>query len=566
MKQCPKCSKRFLNDDTRKCDLDGSVLHVVILASAKDRLVNSVIEGRYLCESVLGDGGMGVVYRARGLEDGTLYAIKVLRSEYSDEPDLVNRFQLEAESVAKINHENIVRVFEFGTLEDQSRYFVMEYLQGQGLGQLLNARGKIPGTDRNHPLTEGLAIRIAIQMCAGLSAAHDLGIVHRDMKPDNVHLIPRGAEDYFVKVLDFGIAKVQGAKAARTRTGSVFGTPHYMSPEQAQGERDIDARTDVYAVGVLMYQMVSGRVPFDAENLMGILTAHLYQHPKPLRDVVEPGTVSDGLEAVIFKALAKARSERYDSMAALRADLERVQYGERPIALSEEELLATSRVSSREEIDAIRMLDGGSGVNNDGLTVPVGRMSVRPEAIAPVVPMATGTSIPPVTAAPAPRNRTSLLVAFLSSVGVVTLTAAGLFAFRRVDNPSVHALPPTTIATTPATAAPLTPVPPVVVLSATVHLESTPPGATVYNGTQALGVTPLDVPRPALGAQANYALDREGRLRTAVLVTHDAPAALTVALAESAPTPAETDHGQRGPRHNGQGRRDLLDPWSGDQR
>ncbi len=587
MKQCPQCAKRFLSDDVRRCDADGAMLQVVIVSTGKDRLVGSVIEGahrNYQVDSVLGDGGMGVVYRATGDDDGRTYAVKVLRAEYSDETDLVNRFQLEAESVARIDHENIVKVYEFGTLPDGSRYFVMEHLEGKSLGQFLVGQGRIAGTDRCNPLSETDMIGISRQICSGLEAAHTLGIVHRDMKPDNVHLVNIAPGHMRVKILDFGIAKVQGSNAARTRTGSVFGTPHYMSPEQAQGERDIDARTDVYAVGVLMYQMITGRVPFDAENLMGILTAHLYQHPKPIRDVLGMGVVSDGLEAVIFKALAKQRDDRYASMAALQSDLEHVLVGQRPLALDDD--TATSRFTADEVADARGWRTSmppapGSGAH----TVPSGRVSLGPGPTPvpsqaqsmppPALAAFTQQSIPPVMASAPPRARTSLLVFGLASVGALAFAAAVLFAFRSGESPRAPSGTAPSLVGNTTTQAPVPP--PVTVapaLSASIHVLSDPPGATVYRGTTPLGPAPIDVPRPAAGVSDSLTLDQPGRMRTAILLSHDSPAALSVPLGVAAPTPPErTGHagthaapanaGNPPPANAGHGTtpRELLDPW-----
>jgi serine/threonine protein kinase len=182
----------------------------------------------------------------------------------------------------------------------------MEYLEGRSLGDLLARMPKAEGTDRRQPLPRTSRIHIAMQIADGLGAAHEIGIVHRDIKPDNFHIVRRPDDPYFVKILDFGIAKVQNSKAARTRTGSVFGTPHYMSPEQASGDKNIDDKTDIYGLGVLMYEMVVGKIPFDADNLMGILTAHLYHTPVPPSVYPECEKLSRSFEAVILKCLAKS--------------------------------------------------------------------------------------------------------------------------------------------------------------------------------------------------------------------------------------------------------------------
>ncbi|MBL8601126.1 MAG: serine/threonine protein kinase [Myxococcales bacterium] len=337
MRQCPKCNKRFLESNARICDVDGSILDLLVVASERDRLVGTTVQKRYEITGVLGDGGMGVVYRARDNVTGQPYAVKVLRAEYSDEEDLVVRFEQEARAAAAINNPHIVEIYDWGSLPDNSRFFVMEFLEGKSLGDVLAGLPKPPGSERREGLSEGFAIHLALQIAEGLGAAHAIGVVHRDIKPDNFHIIKRGEDAYFVKILDFGIAKVQNSKAARTRTGSVFGTPHYMSPEQASGDRNIDATTDIYGLGVMLYEMIVGKVPFDADNLMGILTAHLYHTPVPPRAYPECEGISPAFEAVILKCLAKTREARYHSMRALYDDLVACRDGQMSEALEDQE-------------------------------------------------------------------------------------------------------------------------------------------------------------------------------------------------------------------------------------
>jgi eukaryotic-like serine/threonine-protein kinase len=338
MRECPKCHKRFLESSARVCDADGAVLDLVVVASDRDRLVGTTILNRYAVDKVLGDGGMGVVYRAIDMETRRPYAVKVLRAEYSAEEDLVIRFEQEARAAASVRNPHIVEIFDWGSLPDNSRFFVMEFLEGRSLGDLLARMPRAPGADRRQPLPEDFALHISMQIADGLKAAHEIGIVHRDIKPDNFHIVRRPDDPYFVKILDFGIAKVANSKAAKTRTGSVFGTPHYMSPEQASGDKNIDATTDIYGLGVMMYEMVVGKIPFDADNLMGILTAHLYHTPTPPSIYPECEKLSRSFEAIILKCLAKDREARYLSMGELYDDLGRCRRGETSLALEDQEV------------------------------------------------------------------------------------------------------------------------------------------------------------------------------------------------------------------------------------
>ncbi len=286
--------------------------------------VGFIVDGRYHIESVIAQGGMGVVYFARHRLIDKPVALKILRPELVHNREITARFLTEAQSASAIGNEHIVDITDFGELPDGATYIVMEFLDGLSLNQRIR---RSPGGLL--PLTTLLAI--AREIAEGLQQAHDANIVHRDLKPDNVLLIRKGKQDDFVKILDFGIAKVQSSQNQTTTAGRIFGTPHYMSPEQGRGD-DLDHRTDIYSLGVILYEMVSGHVPFDGENPLGILTQHMYVEVKSLSSQCPPERVTPALESVVARCLMKDPQHRYASMAELDEDLRRLQNVEPPLA------------------------------------------------------------------------------------------------------------------------------------------------------------------------------------------------------------------------------------------
>ena len=310
--------------------VDGATTPNTSVSSSQQRVndpyIGKTLDGRYFVEAVLGEGGMGVVYRGRHKVIDKRVAIKILRVDMAADAEMVERFLNEAKAASSIGSPHIVDISDFGRLDDGATFFVMEYLDGQSLAELMTGSGVIPIPRLVH---------IAKQIARGLAAAHARGIVHRDLKPDNVMLIVRGDDRDFAKVLDFGIAKVNSEAGRLTRAGSVFGTPHYMSPEQAAGV-PVDQRTDIYSLGVMLYEMASGKVPFDADNFMGILTQHMYKSPAPIRALIpQPQEVPPGLEAIVLKCLSKKVELRYQSMEEVVADLERAERGMVPEAVQE---------------------------------------------------------------------------------------------------------------------------------------------------------------------------------------------------------------------------------------
>jgi serine/threonine-protein kinase len=319
MKLCPQCKTEYPGGEVF-CPLDGARLSSPSELHGEqgppvDPLIGSTLAERYRVIRRIGEGGMGLVYEAEHAVIEKRVAIKVLRDDFSSRPEVVERFELEAKSASRIGHEHIVDISDFGLTPSGSSYFVMEFLEGEDLANILAREGT---------LSAPRAVHILTQCCRALGAAHAKGIVHRDIKPENVFLTHRGDNPDFVKIVDFGIAKMsdletEGAPGRKlTKTGMIFGTPEYMSPEQAAG-KSLDHRVDTYALGVILYECIVGRVPFVGDTFMGVLTQHMFEDPPPLRTVNPTVNVSPEIEEVIYMALSKSPDERFQSMADLEA-------------------------------------------------------------------------------------------------------------------------------------------------------------------------------------------------------------------------------------------------------
>jgi serine/threonine-protein kinase len=274
-----------------------------------------VLAGKYRIERVLGVGGMGMVVSALHLQLEERVAIKFLLPEALANPEAVARFGREARAAVKIKSEHVARVIDVGVLENGAPYMVMELMRGQDLSQVLTAHGAMP---------VAMAVEYVLQACEALAEAHALGIVHRDLKPANLFLTTRADGSACIKVLDFGISKVtvpsaSGSDMGMTRTQAIMGSPLYMSPEQMASARDVDQRSDVWAMGTVLYELVTGRVPFEAET-MPQLCAQILSFDPPLPRSVRPD-LPDALDQVIMRCLRKDRNQRYSDVAALAADL-----------------------------------------------------------------------------------------------------------------------------------------------------------------------------------------------------------------------------------------------------
>ena len=293
-----------------------------------DPLLGQTLMGRYSIQKKLGEGGMGAVYLATHNLLDKQVALKILHGEFARKPDLVERFIQEAKAASRIRHENVIDISDFGITPEGLVFFAMELLNGHDLHTEVS-RARLAG----QLLPWSRSKKIFLQICAALAAAHDRGIIHRDLKPENVYLIDFLGDPDFVKLLDFGIAKMtevdEGGRKL-TKTGMLFGTPEYMSPEQARGE-NVDARVDVYAMGCILHQLVTGRVPFEADNFMGVLSMHLTEPPAPVPlEILDRISAPRELAAVIEKALAKDRNQRWSSIEEL-ANAVRTASGDAPV-------------------------------------------------------------------------------------------------------------------------------------------------------------------------------------------------------------------------------------------
>jgi len=438
--------------------------------SKVDAFVGKTIDGRYLVEKVIGEGGMGIVYLGRHKVIDKRVAIKVLRGDMASDGEVTERFLQEARAASAIGNPHIIDISDFGQLPDRSTYFVMEYLDGKSLSQVL--------TDLGGAVPVPRLCHIAKQVAQGLAAAHAANIVHRDLKPDNVMLVNRGTEKDFVKVLDFGVAKVGTGTKRMTRAGSVFGTPHYMSPEQAAGAT-VDHRTDIYALGVMLYEMASGKVPFDADNFMGILTQHMYKAPVPIRALVPEVDVPPGLDAIVLKCLTKKPDGRYQTMEELVGDLEKLEKGLLP--------------------DAVHEMMARSG----GFNVPADYFR-------------SGAMPAPVPASPLVPKKRWPLYAVIAAVGtVVGVIAVGVIARSgsSAAHPETAPAAPATAAAVPTASAPATvAAPPAPSAAPALHevlVSVVPTDATLTRDGKDLGGAPVAL-RLADGQTATIVVSRKG--------------------------------------------------------
>ncbi len=429
-----------------------------------DPLIGRLINERYKILSVIAHGGMGKVYRAEQAPLGRLVALKVLSPNYNgdNDPEFHKRFFLEASIASKLRHPNTVTIFDYGKTDDEIYYIAMELLEGRTLHRALREEGT---------LSPERTVNIASQICRALREAHGIGVIHRDLKPANVYLVKHGDEAEFTKVLDFGLVKnIEEKGEALTQVGLFMGSPKYMSPEQIRGEQ-VDSRVDIYALGVMIYEMLTGKVPYDSPNSVNILMAHVHQEIPSLHDLNPHVRVSPSLEAVVRKCMAKNPDDRFASM--------------NDVLFALKQCLGADVQSTGE----FRIPDFGDG---------------RPEILASATP--TINQLPanqqhvsanhPVVSQPfASASKSGGTTWPLVFAGLFALTGIGIFLLlsgvlehEKPEAPVVVAAPPAAVAA--AAPVPEAPPKPATVL---VTLRSTPPGAMVLIGDREYGPTPIEI-------------------------------------------------------------------------
>jgi serine/threonine protein kinase len=456
-----------------------------------DPMIGQTINDRFRITGLLAKGGMGKVYRAEQAPLGRICAIKVLtaRSTSEQDADFQRRFFNEASICARLTHPNTVTIFDYGRTDDNVYWMAMEYLEGRTLSRALREEG---------PFDAARATHIARQICRSLREAHTLGVIHRDLKPANIYLVEHGDERDMVKVLDFGLVKNIEPEADEdvTQAGIFMGSPKYMAPEQIRGEH-VDGRTDVYALGVILYEMVSGKVPFDRANQVDILLAHTAQPVPPLAEDVDPG-----LAAIVMRCLEKGPELRFASM--------------------DEVLLALKQVApAGQTTRSLQMSGSFEGMAHSA--------SFTPESnAAPSVPSPSTASLTPEAAKPAGRSSLKLWIGAFAAAAVILAVLVPLTT-RKPHDPNAQANgppPPTTEKPSEPPKPPAVNAPPTQPTTATevakpaptaqdVRLESDPPGARVLDEQKVIlcDTTPCSVRVEAKGLVVTLALDGYGSER-----------------------------------------------------
>ncbi|HXU04032.1 MAG TPA: serine/threonine-protein kinase [Polyangia bacterium] len=466
--------------------------------------------GNYRITAKLGEGGMGVVYLAEHPVIGKKVAMKAIHPELSKNSDVVSRFVTEAKAVNQIGHEHIVDIADFGNTSDGEFYFVMEYLQGESLSDRLR---------RENRLAAGSALSITAQIADALNASHEQGIIHRDLKPENIFLcVNRGAGRDFVKVLDFGLAKLTLSDqkvSHKTRTGSVMGTPYYMSPEQCEGKIEIDHRADIYSLGVLLFEMLTGKVPFGGDGYGEIIVKHVTMPPPSVRSLNEE--LPEEIDLILYRALAKDRDQRFQTMAELQAALLDPQRyaSSAPVIGIPDDLSGVARAASpmaRAEMDARSKIGFGSGLEVDRAAggIPSTFREGRGEIFERFIP----------------KKKNGMLAFY---TGILFLAVAVVVMFTSRGGGNKQQLPAAPVSLHPS--------------AVRINFNSDPDGAVVLRADgKTLGLTPLSIEVPYSDSAVEFQFRKAGFEKKAVYVVPNLPSPLfaTLRKIEEPPAPQKT--------------------------
>ena len=506
---------------------------------------------------------MGIVYLAEHTLIGRKAAVKVLRPEYSSSPAIVDRFFNEARAMAATKHPGVIDVLDFGHHTDGSAFIVMEFLEGESLSSRLA---------RERTLPAAVVVEIARQVALAVSAAHAVGVVHRDLKPDNVFLVPSDELQCGLraKVLDFGIAKLTGDNTygQKTRTGALIGTPAYMSPEQCRGAGQVDHRTDIYALGCMMFEMVCGRQPFVGEGPGDVIVAHMCDEP------LAPSSLAPGippqLETVILRALAKKMETRHQTMAEVVRDLD---------------TLAPGRLTN----PGFATVGAAAVIASTPVAPTLTELPQKAPATTTLGGSAGQVAASPLIGTPAPTSRKRRNRLWLLGGSATLVVAAGAAAVVLVgrDSHPLQIAPtakPTAMVHSPATVAPLSPatLPSVPALPkvdrVALKIDSEPANADVFHDGDArlVGTTPLTEQVDAKQGEAKYVVknagfvdahltlptDRDGSARVVLLRRQDAAAQPVASKkVDTATSPASPQKTRKAPSPHKSVKSGVLDPF-----
>jgi serine/threonine-protein kinase len=453
---CPQCGQKFPTT-TRLCPNDGTVLEHAAAATTQ---TGQVLDGKYRLDAMLAEGGMGAVYRATHVMLGKTIAIKLIRTELGASPEIVRRFQREARAATALNHPNIVTVYDLGQTPDGTLYIAMEFIDGPSLKALIQS---------GRAIAPARIVAILRQVASALATAHKHNIIHRDLKPHNIMLAtaPDGSEQ--AKLVDFGIAKTFDEATQLTSLGGALGTPYYMSPEQIEG-RAVDARTDLYALGIILYEMLVGEVPFADQSTPAVLVKQLKERPVP--PSMKNPAVPPALEAIALRCLEKDPEQRYQS-----ADEFATALNEAAAAIPDASVVETTPMSAT--------IVSGVRSTAAAVSAPAAAVAMGTKPTIPVQPNAASAAAP----GPAAPVKSSM-VPLMAIAAVLVLLAGGYLVWS-----GRSAAPPESASTAQADAPKATPA------MATQEPVSTAPPASASTGAPASSSPPASA-APSAAAPA----------------------------------------------------------------